>query len=77
MPRPQYNRMQERVYRYLREQDKPKTAHEIVWWYKEEYAAGTKGSDGYYTRSGMANSCLLYTSPSPRDKRQSRMPSSA
>ena len=25
----------------------------------------------------MACSCLLYTSPSPRDKRQSRMPSSA
>ena len=25
----------------------------------------------------MADSCLLYTSPSPRDKRQSRMPSSA
>ena len=24
-----------------------------------------------------ANNCLLYTSPSPRDKRQSRMPSSA
>ena len=24
-----------------------------------------------------ASSCLLYTSPSPRDKRQSRMPSSA
>ena len=24
-----------------------------------------------------SNSCLLYTSPSPRDKRQSRMPSSA
>ena len=23
------------------------------------------------------NACLLYTSPSPRDKRQSRMPSSA
>jgi len=56
MPRPQYSRMQERVYHYLREQDKPKTAHEIVWWYKEQYAAGTKGSDGYYTRSGMANS---------------------
>ena len=28
------------------------------------------------TRS-RSNSCLLYTSPSPRDKRQSRMPSSA
>ena len=26
---------------------------------------------------GLSNSCLLYTSPSPRDKRQSRMPSSA
>ena len=24
-----------------------------------------------------SKSCLLYTSPSPRDKRQSRMPSSA
>ena len=27
--------------------------------------------------TGFANICLLYTSPSPRDKRQSRMPSSA
>ena len=25
----------------------------------------------------LSNNCLLYTSPSPRDKRQSRMPSSA
>ena len=25
----------------------------------------------------LAKACLLYTSPSPRDKRQSRMPSSA
>ena len=28
-------------------------------------------------RSRQARPCLLYTSPSPRDKRQSRMPSSA
>ena len=28
-------------------------------------------------REIIAESCLLYTSPSPRDKRQSRMPSSA
>ena len=28
-------------------------------------------------RSAEIASCLLYTSPSPRDKRQSRMPSSA
>ena len=27
--------------------------------------------------SANADTCLLYTSPSPRDKRQSRMPSSA
>ena len=32
-----------------------------------------------YLSSGFGNGpfCLLYTSPSPRDKRQSRMPSSA
>ena len=28
-------------------------------------------------RDQIVNHCLLYTSPSPRDKRQSRMPSSA
>ena len=27
--------------------------------------------------AGLDEACLLYTSPSPRDKRQSRMPSSA
>ena len=30
-----------------------------------------------FSEKGMHTSCLLYTSPSPRDKRQSRMPSSA
>ena len=35
-------------------------------------------SDQEYIVSGRRyESCLLYTSPSPRDKRQSRMPSSA
>ena len=29
------------------------------------------------SNSANRNNCLLYTSPSPRDKRQSRMPSSA
>ena len=28
-------------------------------------------------KRGMMNACLLYTSPSPRDQRGSRMPSSA
>ena len=42
-----------------------------------------KGSDivvvvaGAGRKPGMTRICLLYTSPSPRDKRQSRMPSSA
>ena len=30
-----------------------------------------------FSSPGPPNDCLLYTSPSPRDKRQSRMPSSA
>ena len=33
--------------------------------------------DSTYAYDITALSCLLYTSPSPRDKRQSRMPSSA
>ena len=33
-----------------------------------------RGAEGEITR---CKACLLYTSPSPRDKRQSRMPSSA
>ena len=37
--------------------------------------AGRQGINRYTVVHG--NSCLLYTSPSPRDKRQSRMPSSA
>ena len=32
---------------------------------------------GDYIREATLSTCLLYTSPSPRDKRQSRMPSSA
>ena len=31
----------------------------------------------YFEMTGLSRDCLLYTSPSPRDKRQSRMPSSA
>ena len=39
------------------------------WRYSEPVTALASWSQSYY--------CLLYTSPSPRDKRQSRMPSSA
>ena len=31
----------------------------------------------WYDMSGSGNNCLLYTSPSPRDRQKSRMPSSA
>ena len=39
--------------------------------YQEKYYAAGKIPGGYFKR------CLLYTSPSPRDLRLSRMPSSA
>ena len=39
--------------------------------------AGFPNFTGGATVSGVVTACLLYTSPSPRDKRQSRMPSSA
>ena len=37
--------------------------------------AAAKGGGGGYQAQGYA--CLLYTSPSPRDRQKSRMPSSA
>ena len=46
---------------------------------EEKYrAAVNKAMEEYVeTRKAASKACLLYTSPSPRDKRQSRMPSSA
>ena len=41
------------------------------------YMSGSCRSWIHYITLRSANGCLLYTSPSPRDKRQSRMPSSA
>ena len=35
------------------------------------------GGAGNDSLSGVAGACLLYTSPSPRDRQKSRMPSSA
>ena len=42
-----------------------------------EIACGTGRNLGAIKRRWPGTACLLYTSPSPRDKRQSRMPSSA
>ena len=44
--------------------------------YKPRIVKPKKGK-GSYKRNGEKNICLLYTSPSPRDQRGSRMPSSA
>ena len=38
---------------------------------------GTDDQKAEYLPHMLTGDCLLYTSPSPRDKRQSRMPSSA
>ena len=51
----------------------------------ESLAAEGKRADGrginefreVKIETGMINTCLLYTSPSPRDRQKSRMPSSA
>ena len=42
----------------------------------ERFAVGDK-VDAMITRANRAKNCLLYTSPSPRDRTRSRMPSSA
>ena len=41
------------------------------------FLVGTMLSPGFRFLLRLVKHCLLYTSPSPRDKRQSRMPSSA
>ena len=58
--------------------------HQPAAWYQtgtvaSGWAAATKlqGKELSYNNLVDLEACLLYTSPSPRDKRQSRMPSSA
>ena len=44
------------------------------------YPGDKDGKGGIYnfvTKRGLCKGCLLYTSPSPRDRQKSRMPSSA
>ena len=45
--------------------------------YRAEDNPTANHPDVHESLVGLTNICLLYTSPSPRDKRQSRMPSSA
>ena len=46
-------------------------------WINNHHLAALSFDDFKERLTPFLNSCLLYTSPSPRDKRQSRMPSSA
>ena len=43
----------------------------------QEYAEAARAGDLVEVLDALADICLLYTSPSPRDMRRSRMPSSA
>ena len=46
--------------------------------FKTTYVEGVpESADAERVLRQLANSCLLYTSPSPRDRQKSRMPSSA
>ena len=55
-----------------------KTTYEGEWVGTKKNGQGVETwPNGYIYKGEFKNSCLLYTSPSPRDKRQSRMPSSA
>ena len=49
---------------------------ELEPWLNNEDPLEAEISD-LFTKMQLSMACLLYTSPSPRDKRQSRMPSSA
>ena len=55
------------------------TLSEKLWEYLQNYAAkhAKKGNGFGYGLVGPGDTCLLYTSPSPRDATLSRMPSSA
>ena len=49
----------------------------VIAWYPKAFTSGCTIECKSLALNGHLLNCLLYTSPSPRDKRQSRMPSSA
>ena len=63
-----------RLYRMVRPQAKYARSLEQI---KRTKAHGKRTKSGFMVGLGETKDCLLYTSPSPRDQRGSRMPSSA
>ena len=53
----------------------PNEIVDIIYGFMKVNAANTIGT--YFKTSKRSYDCLLYTSPSPRDRTRSRMPSSA
>ena len=58
------------IYSFVMDPLRDKTANRP----RKSRAGGSADADGFYR---VASVCLLYTSPSPRDAHESRMPSSA
>ena len=56
--------------------DKGPASDDIKMWISSKVITGKSGSRNMLA-SKMYDNCLLYTSPSPRDRQKSRMPSSA
>ena len=57
--------------------DKVESPYELVLVAKERATQLNAGIEPTIDRDNDKNTCLLYTSPSPRDRTRSRMPSSA
>ena len=80
----QYNNWSEEIFQQI--QDGGLSAIHVTICYHEDFDEMLQNVNDWNDRFelyvdkiflGRTASCLLYTSPSPRDKRQSRMPSSA
>ena len=64
----------------LRQIDGVETTHTLALLNRRVLAGLNEGNPRWYEflpNQDMLNTCLLYTSPSPRDRTRSRMPSSA
>ena len=64
-----------RIFRMIVEKQVPKNKYDPIYRYSQKDFSGI--SFMLHPDVLLHHSCLLYTSPSPRDRQKSRMPSSA